>query len=64
MGHGNKSYRLICYCIMSNHVHLVIQLLEGAPDLSQVMHSIKRYTARKANIVLNESAVFPSNENG
>ena len=38
----NKHYTLICYCIMSTHIHLVIKLTDGAPDLSQIMHSIKR----------------------
>jgi putative transposase len=53
-----KYYQLICYCIMSNHVHLVIKLTDEAPDLSQIMHSIKRYTAKESNIILNKKGAF------
>ncbi|CAN5394618.1 transposase [soil metagenome] len=54
----SKYYQLICYCIMSNHIHLVIKLIEDAPDLSQTMHSIKRFTAKESNVVLNKSGKF------
>ena len=45
---NGKRYRLIAWVIMPNHVHLLIEVLEGYP-LSDVMHSIKSYTAHEAN---------------
>lgn len=54
----SKYYQLICFCIMSNHIHLVIKLTEGAPDLSKIMHSIKRHTARQSNIILKREGAF------
>jgi putative transposase len=54
----NKYYQLICYCIMSNHIHLVIKLTEDAPDISQIMHSIKRYTAKESNMILGKQGPF------
>lgn len=56
--YDNKYYQLICYCIMSNHIHLVIKLMEDAPDLSKIMHSIKRFTARESNKLLDREGVF------
>ncbi len=58
----DKYYQLICYCIMSNHVHLVIKLMEDAPDLSQIMHSIKRFTAKESNIILGKQGRFWTTE--
>jgi putative transposase len=54
----NKYYTLICYCIMSNHIHLVIKLIDGSPDLSQIMHSLKRFTAKESNLLLNRKGAF------
>lgn len=56
--YDSNYYQLICYCIMSNHIHLVIKLNENAPDLSQIMHSIKRFTAKESNIILNKKGAF------
>ena len=39
-----KRYRLIAWVIMPNHVHILIETLEGNP-LSEIMQSIKSYTA-------------------
>ncbi|HZN34576.1 MAG TPA: transposase [Pirellulaceae bacterium] len=75
--HGTK-YELLAYCIMPNHVHAVLQPLEGVvaavgdaasvaeqletPDrysvLSKIMHSLKSYTANRANELLGRSGVF------
>jgi putative transposase len=53
-----KEYKLICYCIMPNHIHLVIELIEGNRGISKIMQSIKRTSARKCNLVLNRSGKF------
>ena len=44
-------YRLIAWVIMPNHVHLLIELSKEF-SLSEVMHSIKSYTAHEANKML------------
>ncbi|MCP5063767.1 MAG: hypothetical protein GY936_15070 [Ignavibacteriae bacterium] len=40
-----KDYKLICYCIMPNHVHLIFHLLEKSRSVSKIMQSIKRGSA-------------------
>jgi len=55
---NNKEYKLTCYCIMPNHVHVVFELLEGNKGISKIMQSIKRISARDANIVLRRSGQF------
>src|ERR1051325_5893649 len=47
----DRAFLLIAWCIMPNHVHLVFQLRPGC-GLPKVMHSLKTYTARRANKVL------------
>jgi len=42
-------YDLHAYVVMSNHVHLLITPHE---PLSKITHSLKRFTARKANELL------------
>ena len=59
----NKSIELYCYTIMSNHVHVVFRLLnntetENEKQLNEIMHSIKRYSAWKANKLLNRQGQF------
>lgn len=53
---------LDCYCIMANHVHVVFTPLEETPNvyygLSRIMHSLKRYTASKANKQLGRRGRF------
>ncbi len=44
-------YNLAAWCVMSNHVHLVIQP-RGDHSLSEVLHSIKSFTAKKINQLL------------
>ena len=48
-----KDYKLICYTIMPNHVHLVFELLPNNKGISKIMQSIKRISARKINALLN-----------
>ena len=54
---NGRSYRLMAWVIMPNHVHLVIQLLPGR-ELSEVMHQLKSYTAKEANKALHRSGTF------
>ena len=61
-----SQYILHAHCIMPNHVHAVIELLQGeaareAP-LNKVMQSLKRQTARKANSILGRVGAFWQDE--
>ena len=55
-GHGNR-YRLIAWCVMPNHVHVVCRLLPGQ-RLSDVVKSWKVYSAREANRILGRSGAL------
>jgi Rad3-related DNA helicase/REP element-mobilizing transposase RayT len=53
----NTQYRLLSWCIMPNHVHLVLQPFKSA-ELSRIVHSLKSWTAKEANKVLTKSGKF------
>lgn len=54
-----KIFRLDAYCIMPNHVHLLINPLPQSDGsyqaLAKIMHSLKRFTASQANKILDRS---------
>lgn len=54
-------YRLYAWCIMPNHVHIVVQPLAGH-ELSSILLSWKTFTARKANILLGREGEFWQSE--
>lgn len=43
-----ERYRLLAWCVMPNHVHVVVQQIEGWP-LAVVLHSWKSFTAKAIN---------------
>jgi len=45
----NERYKVICFTIMSNHVHLVFYKLQK--EIEKILGSIKRYSAREINLV-------------
>jgi REP element-mobilizing transposase RayT len=64
-------FTLICYCIMPNHVHLIISLKETADVrdskdkkyiLTDILHSIKRFSAHRANAYLKRKGIFWQHE--
>lgn len=57
-----KEYKLICYCIMPNHFHLVFELLQNNKGISKIMQSIKRISARDCNTILSRSGAFWQDE--
>jgi len=73
-----KTYDLLSYCIMPNHVHIVFNLgaiagSGGRADLgdpsgespfpvTRLMASLKKYTARRANEVLGRKGIFWQHE--
>ena len=52
-----KSYRLIAWVVMPNHVHLVFRLLPGR-KLASVIQALKSYTAHEANRLLGRTGTF------
>ena len=50
-------YRLHAWCIMPNHVHVIVQPLPNY-DLSTIIHSWKSFTAHKANKILGIDSAF------
>ena len=50
---GNK-YKIIAWCIMPNHVHILIEVFNGI-SLSEIIHSWKSYSANQINKLLNRT---------
>lgn len=48
----NVKYEVIAFVIMPNHVHLLLRLLDNH-TISECMHSIKSYSAKMINRLLN-----------
>jgi REP element-mobilizing transposase RayT len=57
-----KDYRLICFTIMSNHIHVLFELTENNKGISKIMQSLKRYSARESNKILNRTGTFWQDE--
>ena len=57
-----KQYKLFCFCIMPNHVHVLIKpklKFEKTPySLAEIFRGHKGVTARKANLILHRSGSF------
>ena len=56
--YNGKRYQLLAFCIMPNHIHLLFNLLPGAPVLSKVMQDLKKYTAVHGNRLLGRTGRF------
>ena len=52
-----ERYRLMAWCIMPNHAHVVLQPLEGI-ELEGILHSWKSFTAKACNQLLERSGAF------
>lgn len=52
-----KRYRLYAWCVMPNHVHVVVMPLTGN-ELAKILHSWKSFTANQANKILGRSGAF------
>ena len=61
-----KMYDLISYCVMPNHVHILFQpneiSIEEYVPISNIMHSIKSFTANRANQILGRKGQFWEHE--
>jgi REP element-mobilizing transposase RayT len=54
---ANTRYRLFAWCVMPNHVHVVLQP-SGGWGLSYIIQSWKSFTAKRANQLLARNGVF------
>ncbi len=54
---ANLKYKLHAWVIMPNHIHLLLTPMEGY-SLSEIVHSCKSYTSKKANKLLNRTGRF------
>lgn len=52
-----KRYRLFAWCILPNHVHVLVRLLPGQ-QLASVLHSWKSFTTKRANRILGSHGNF------
>ena len=50
MHFDNDRYKIINFCIMSNHVHLILFQLQK--ELDEILGSIKKFSSRKINKIL------------
>jgi REP element-mobilizing transposase RayT len=55
-GHGDR-YRLIAWCVMPNHVHVIFRALPGWA-LAGIVQGWKSYTASEANRILGRTGTF------
>jgi putative transposase len=65
--HDGDWFDILAYCIMPNHVHLVLISYEGSDttdySLTKIMHNIKRNSANHANKILGRTGAFWQHEN-
>lgn len=54
---NGERFRLNCWVVMPNHAHVILRPNEGQ-TLEKIMHSIKSYTALKANQLLGRKGPF------
>ncbi len=55
--HDQSKYRLIAWVVMPNHAHMLCTPCAGI-SLAGIMHSLKSFTSKEANKVLNRSGRF------
>jgi putative transposase len=64
--HDDEWFEVVAFCIMPNHVHLVITPYAKSEtsdySLTQIMHNIKRNSAKQANQILGRTGTFWQHE--
>lgn len=55
--HAEKKYKLIAWVVMPSHIHSLAVPSENI-ELAEITHSIKSYTAKEANKILNRTGKF------
>ena len=61
--YDGKLYKIICYCIMPNHIHFVFDLLTKDRDVGEIIGSIKKFSGRRANKIIKQNGAFWQAEN-
>ncbi|MFA5833255.1 MAG: transposase [Bacteroidota bacterium] len=61
--YDQKVYEVVVFCIMSNHVHLVLNMEKTNVPLHSILQRVKSYSARKANSLLEMKGIFWQREN-
>src|SRR5688572_29837509 len=65
--HDGDWFDILAYCIMPNHVHLVLTPFESSHTadyrMTKIMHNIKRNSANHANKILGRTGAFWQYEN-
>jgi REP element-mobilizing transposase RayT len=52
-----RRYQLLAWCLMPNHVHVIIEIVDGH-SVTEIVRSWKSFTARRANEMLGRSGSF------
>lgn len=52
--YNDKKYNVISWCIMPNHVHVLIELIENV-SLSNILHSWRSFSSNEINKILNRT---------
>lgn len=52
--YNEKKYRLLAWCLMPNHVHVLILQLSDTP-LSDILHGWRSYTSRRINKLMHRT---------
>ena len=55
--HDGEMYRLMDWCVMPNHVHVMLNV-EEEYSLSQILHSWRSYSAHKGNEIVGRQGQF------
>jgi putative transposase len=55
---AKSKVELWCFCIMPNHVHAVLELMNSEDDLFRIMQQHKSFTGVQANKILNRTGQF------
>jgi putative transposase len=63
---NGNAYELLSFCIMPNHVHAIFTPLEHSQgryhSLTEILHSLKRNSAKQANKILGRTGAFWQDE--
>lgn len=56
--YAERYFQLHAFCIMANHVHLLLKMNPGAPVLWKVLQDMKKYSGRQINRLLGRQGKF------
>lgn len=57
-----STHTVVAYCVMPNHVHLLLSVAGNQLPLHRILQSLKRYTSRHANLLLGRTGAFWQHE--